>query len=73
MSFYKIKDISENFSDAEHDVLVSSGEQVACSLIAGRLNHIGYKSRSWLAWQMPIITQGAYKNSRIFNINKKNF
>ena len=43
----KSKKISENFSDTEYDVLTSSGEQVACSLIAGRLIHKGYKSRSW--------------------------
>ena len=30
-------EISKNFSSSEHDVLVSSGEQMACSLIAGRL------------------------------------
>ncbi len=62
--------ISENFSDAEHDVLLSTGEQVACSLIAGRLIHNGFKSRSWLAWQIPIITNGSYKNSRIYQISK---
>ena len=62
--------ISENFSNSEHDVLVSSGEQVACSLIAGRLIHKGYKSRSWLSWQIPIITVGSHKNSRINQINK---
>jgi aspartate kinase len=62
--------ISDNFSNSEHDVLVSSGEQVACSLIAGRLIHIGYKSRSWLSWQVPIITIGTHKNSRINQINK---
>tara|TARA_Y100001936_G_scaffold251573_1_gene308026 strand:+ start:65 stop:1279 length:1215 start_codon:yes stop_codon:yes gene_type:complete len=67
----KSKDISENFADEEYDVLVSSGEQVACSLIAGRLIHKGIKSRSWLAWQIPIFTSGMYKNSRIQNINKK--
>ena len=33
----KSKEISENFSDIEYDVLVSTGEQVACSLIAGSL------------------------------------
>ena len=64
-------EISDNFSDSEHDVLVSSGEQIACSLIAGRLIHKGYKSRSWLSWQVPIITVGTYKNSRINQINKK--
>ena len=45
----KSKEISESFSEAEYDTLVSSGEQVACSLIAGSLIHKGFKSRSWLA------------------------
>ena len=62
--------ISRNFSDAEYDVLLSTGEQVACSLIAGRLIHNGFKSRSWLAWQLPISTTGSHKNSRINYINK---
>ena len=66
----KAKNISKNFSDSEYDVLVSSGEQVACSLIAGRLINNGIKSRSWLAWQIPILTNGFYKNSRIVEINK---
>ena len=67
----KSKEISNNFSDTEYDTLVSTGEQVACSLIAGRLIHKGIKSRSWLAWQVPIYTNGSYKNSRIYQINKK--
>ena len=67
----KSEKISENFSEAEYDVLVSSGEQVACSLIAGRLIHKGYRSRSWMAWQIPIITEGEHTNSRIQLISKK--
>ena len=67
----KSRDVSESFSDSEYDVLVSTGEQVACSLIAGRLIHLGIKARSWLSWQIPIITKGLYKNSRIDFINKK--
>ena len=63
-------EISKNFSESEHDVLVSSGEQMACSLIAGRLIHKGYKSRSWLSWQVPILTVGKHKNSRINEINR---
>ena len=66
----KSKEISKNFSDTEYDVLVASGEQVACSLISGRLSHKGLKSRSWLAWQIPIYTEGFHKNSRIIKINK---
>ena len=67
----KSEEISENFLPSEYDVLVSSGEQVACSLIAARLSHIGLKSRSWLSWQIPIITKGNHKNAKILSIYKK--
>jgi len=66
----KTKELSDNFDRAEYDVLLSSGEQVACSLIAGRLKHLGYKARSWMSWQIPIITDGPYSASRIIKINK---
>jgi len=66
----KSKEISEDFSHSEYDVLVSSGEQVACSLIAGRLIHKGLKARSWLAWQIPILTESTHKYSKINSINK---
>ena len=66
----KSLEISSDFSDSEYDVLVSTGEQVACSLIAGRLIHKGFKSRSWLSWQIPIITNGLHKNSRINQVNR---
>ncbi len=66
----KSLEISTNFSESEYDVLVSSGEQISCSLIAGRLIDRGYKSRSWLSWQIPIITNGAHKNSRINKVNR---
>ena len=68
----KSKEISNDFLAEEYDVLVSSGEQMSCSLIAGRLNHLGYKSRSWLGWQIPILTTGNYSASRIKSIYKKN-
>ncbi len=67
----KSKEISKNFLSSEYDVLVSSGEQVACSLIAGRLSHIGLKSRSWLSWQVPIVTNDNHKNAKILSIYKK--
>jgi len=35
------------------------------------LIHKGIKSRSWLAWQIPILTNGLHKNSRIYQVNKK--
>ncbi len=66
----KSQNICQNFSDSEYDVLVSSGEQVACSLIAGRLIHKGFRSRSWLSWQIPILTDGPHKHARINNLYK---
>ena len=67
----KSKSISNNFDLAEYDALVSTGEQVSCALIAGRLKHIGLKSRSWLSWQLPIFTEGNYSSARINKINIK--
>ena len=66
----KSQKLSKNFSASEYDVLVSSGEQISCALISGRLTHIGYNSRSWLGWQVPIITEGDHKKSRITKIFK---
>ena len=62
--------LSRNFDAAEYDVLLSTGEQAACALIAGRLKHLGFKARSWTSWQVPIITDGSYGSSRIIKINK---
>ena len=64
------KELSKNFDAAEYDVLLSTGEQAACALIAGRLKHLGFKARSWMSWQVPIITVGSYSSSRINKINK---
>ena len=66
----KSKKISDNFDKSEYDVLVSTGEQMSCALIAGRLRHLGYKSQSWMSWQIPIISEGYYGSSRISWINK---
>ncbi len=68
----KSKKISKNFSDSEYDALVSAGEQISCSLIAGQLIEKNQIARSWFAWQIPIMTEGKHKFSRINNINKTN-
>ena len=64
------KKISKNFSASEYDVLVSSGEQMSCALIAAELINKGFNSRSWMSWQVPINTEGKHKFSRINKINK---
>ena len=60
--------ISNNFDNKELDVLFSSGEQVSCSLLAGALIDLGVKARSWLGWQIPIVTNDNYTSSQIIKI-----
>ena len=67
----KSQSISDKFERSEYDVLVSAGEQISCSLLAGSLVELGIKSRSWLSWQLPILTDGNYSSSRIKQINTK--
>ena len=65
------KSISKKFNKRELDVLLTSGEQVTSALIAGALNDIGVKSKSWMNWQIPILTEGEHTNSRIIHMNIK--
>ena len=60
--------ISKNFDNKELDVLLSSGEQASCSLLSGALIDLGVKARSWLGWQIPIITNDNYTSSQIMKI-----
>ena len=60
--------ISHNFDKAEYDTLVSTGEQASCALIAGRLKHKGFRSRTWMSWQLPILTEGPCSCARISKI-----
>jgi aspartate kinase len=61
--------ISKKFNERELDVLLTSGEQVTSALMAGALNELGIKSKSFLNWQLPILTEGEHSNSRIINIS----
>ena len=63
------KKISKNFNKRELDVLLSSGEQVTSALLAGALMEIGVNAKSFLNWQIPILTDGDHTNSRIVNMN----
>ncbi len=61
--------ISEKFNKRELDVLLSSGEQVTSALLSAALIDIDVKAKSWLNWQIPIITEGDHTNARIINIH----
>jgi len=64
----KSKEISENFNKSELNVLMSSGEQIASSLLAGAIIELGIRARSWLGWQIPIITNDNDISSQIIQI-----
>jgi aspartate kinase len=52
-------------SDDEYDVVVASGEQVSAGLLAMTLRNLGHNARSWLGWQVPIVTDDAHGKARI--------
>ena len=65
------KGISKEFNEREFDVLLSSGEQVTSALLAGALIKLKINAKSWLNWQIPILTEGEHSNARIINMNIK--
>ena len=66
------KEISDEFNKREFDVLLSSGEQVTCALLSGALIKLNITAKSWLNWQIPIVTEGEHANARIINMHIEN-
>ncbi|MDB9772357.1 aspartate kinase [Alphaproteobacteria bacterium] len=67
-----VKQASETYESSEYDAVLSSGEQVTSALLSIALQSLGIKSRSWLGWQIPIITNDVHGNARIKEIKKEN-
>ena len=57
--------------DDEYDVIVASGEQVTSGLLALSLRRLGFKSRSWLGWQMAMQTREGHGAARVVNFDEK--
>ncbi|MFY7852330.1 MAG: aspartate kinase [Brevundimonas sp.] len=55
-------------SDDEYDVVVASGEQVTAGLLALTLRNMGFRARSMMGWQVPIVTDDAHGKARIEDI-----
>ena len=64
-------EICEFPDSREYDVLVSSGEQVTVALLAMCLKSMGYKAKSYLGYQVPIVTDSAFSKARIEKISDK--
>ncbi|HMB16238.1 MAG TPA: aspartate kinase [Pelovirga sp.] len=65
-------EISEMPDEREYDVLVSTGEQVTIALLSMCLKSMGYKAKSYLGSQIPMLTDKAYSRARIEEIGDKN-
>jgi len=65
------KEISINPDKREHDVLLSTGEQITIAKLAIYLKELGYDAVSYTGWQVPIITDDNYGNANIIEIDTK--
>jgi aspartate kinase len=52
----------------EYDVVVSAGEQITVGLMALALQRIGVEARSWLGWQIPMLTDDVHGRARILDV-----
>ena len=55
-------------TDDEYDIVVASGEQVTAGLLALTLRNMGLNARSWMGWQIPIVTDDAHGRARIEDV-----
>ncbi len=55
-------------TDDEYDAVVASGEQVTAGLLALTLRNMGLNARSWMGWQIPILTDDQHGKARIIDI-----
>ena len=63
--------ITEEPSERELDMLVSTGEQVSCALLAMAIHKLGEDAISFTGAQVGIITDNAFTKARIIDINAK--
>lgn len=55
-------------TDDEYDVVVASGEQVTAGLLALTLRNLGFRARTWMGWQIPVLTDDRHGRARIVDV-----
>jgi aspartate kinase len=60
--------VSSMHDAREYDVVVSAGEQITVGLMAMALQDIGVDARSWLGWQIPMVTDDIHGRARILDV-----
>ena len=64
----KAAEINPKASKREMDMLLSTGEQISCSLCAMAIEAMGYPVVSLTGWQAGVRTNSGYGNARIKRI-----
>ena len=67
-----VKNTSDIPPYSEYDTVLSTGEQVTSALLAIALDELKIKARSWLGWQVPIVTDNTHGKSVIEEIKTEN-
>lgn len=65
----QVSTLTNNEALCEYDSIVATGEQITCGLLALQLQSMGYKSRSFLGWQIPLKTDNVHSKARIDEID----
>ena len=60
---------ADNPDGREYDALIATGEQVTVSLLAIMLTGMGYPAKSFLGFQVRILTDNAFKKARILTVD----
>ena len=63
------RQVADQVAPRERDVLLASGEQVTIALLAMALIERGFAAKSYLGWQVRILTDGAHTRARIEDID----
>jgi aspartate kinase len=64
----KAKEINQDASKREMDMLLTAGEQISASLLAMAIEKLGYPVVSLLGWQAGFFTSSSYGGARIKRI-----
>ena len=61
--------VTDEPQEREYDALIATGEQVAVALLSIMLNKMGCRAKSFLGFQVRILTDQVYKKARIVHID----
>ncbi len=67
-----VKETSQFYDAREYDTVTSAGEIVTAGLMALTLQNMDVPARSWLGWQVPVVTSSAHGAARIEEIKTEN-